>query len=155
MNREDHAKAAREVIRRAYLSQDRAVTGTVRFTIKAPKSRSNQRVHWAVRHNQDRAIHSEVWAAVAAAKAMPTSRQKLLLATEKPKRTVRFIRYWGGRVREMDFGNFVASVKPVLDALKLDRIGLIFDDAPSYCVEVYEQVKDKAQAGQLQVEISG
>ena len=129
---------------------------SIKFTIKCPESRSNSRCHWSVQYKRDRKVNFAVRIALSASKQMPKSHDKLVLGMDKPQRVVRFTRFFGGRSREMDFGNFVASCKPVLDSLKLDDkgVGLIYDDAPKYCREMYDQIKDKERAGQLEVEVT-
>lgn len=128
---------------------------TITFTIRCPESRSNARKHWRDQHEDDKAAQTLVWAALASTGQIVTPHDRLLLATTKPKKIVRFTRYFGGTVKQMDFGNYVASCKPVLDALKLQREALIYDDSPLYCTEIYEpQVKNKSRAGQLEVEIT-
>ena len=105
-----------------------------------------------------------------------TAHERLLMMTERPKRIVKFTRFWyvgkvDGKmvnVKELDRGdNLPGACKPVLDELKLvtwrgtymghkfqrDGLGLIFDDHEKYCCTMYDQVKDKNRAGQLLIEI--
>jgi len=128
---------------------------SVTFSIKCPVNTANKRLHWAVKHNLFREVRHSVWAALAAIKALPTSREKLILAKEPVKKMVSFVRYWGGRSREMDHDGFACATKPVLDALKLGDKGegLIYDDAPSWVAVTWEQIKCKEKAGTLEVTI--
>ena len=126
----------------------------ITFTIRCPESRSNARKHRMEQAADDKEIQRLVWAALAESGQIQTSHAKLILAATKTQKIVKFTRFWGGASKEMDFGNFVASCKPVLDALKLQREGLIYDDAPAYCREMYDQVKDSERAGQLKIEVS-
>ena len=158
MNRESHAAVAKEAIRR----------GSVRFEIPCPPNFENERMHWAVKSKAIREAREATRWAIIAARAMPTSHDRLLMATEPRKRVVSFVRFFGGKVREMDPGGLVSACKPVLDALKLvvghkrqygrmveiQGAGLLFDDSAKWVTTLYEQVKDKSRAGQLEVEIT-
>jgi len=129
---------------------------TVTFTIKCPPNTSNSRLHWAAKHKLFKKVRLEVWASLAQSKQLPTSHDKLVLAKSPVKKVVNFTRYYGGRWREMDWDGIACATKPVLDALKLGDggEGLIYDDAPKWCAVMWSQVKNKAKAGTLEVEIT-
>lgn len=147
MNRETHAAIAREVVRRM------PVAFTMRHMDPGPNHGPSHRM---ARHRLNKLIRKAVWASLLAEHALPTSAEKLALAQRPEKRCVKFTRFFGGRVNQMDKGNFVASCKAVLDALKLgdNGEGLIFDDRPEWLVDMYLQEKDPAKAGVLLVEVS-
>lgn len=144
----------------------------IRFEIEAPPSLNVQR-KWARNIGQAVAFRAKLCLqmreALDKAGVRVSSADRLALATSKERRLVRFTRFFGGRVKELDQSdNFPGACKPVLDELKLvtwrrrefgqmvDRegFGLIFDDAPAYCVAIYDQVRDAGRAGRLQVEVS-
>jgi hypothetical protein len=127
----------------------------VRFQIRCPANTANRRMHWAARHRLFRRVREEVWEALLATNALPSPNAILTLAKSPAKKLVSFVRYYGGRLREMDHDGFACATKPVLDALKCsDRgFGLIFDDAPRWCAVTWEQVKDKDRAGMLDVTV--
>lgn len=113
--------------------------------------------HHMARYRLNQEIRRAVWAALVEAHALPSASAKLELATRPVKRVVTFTRFYGGRVREMDNGNFTASCKAVLDALKCgDRgEGLIYDDRPEWVTDVYQQRKSVKHAGLMLVEVGG
>lgn len=108
------------------------------------------------RYKLNQEIRKLVWAALVEAHLLPTPAKKLALAADPVKKVVSFIRYFGGSTHEMDKGNFIASCKAYLDALKLDDRGegLIFDDRPQWCTDLYEQKKDTTRSGYLEIEIT-
>ena len=143
---------------------------SVRILIDCPPSRSNLHSGWQVQHRIDTATHAEMWAELVEAQTLPTPHERLLLASNPVKRTVRFTRYWGGKSKEMDKGNFISSCKHALDSLQLvmarrklhgqivekQGFGLIVTDRPCHVADSYEQVKtsDSKMQGRLLVEVS-
>jgi|SRR6185503_19683165 len=141
-------------------------TGAVVFTIKCPPSLNVQKkygIGQAKRFRDNLALEM-----LACCPKRVTAHERLLLMTDKPRRVVKFTRFWGGAVKELDRDdNLPGACKPVLDELKLvtwrrrvygamverPGLGLIFDDGPSYCTTVYDQIKDKSRAGQLLIEV--
>jgi hypothetical protein len=133
-----------------------ASSGPVIFSIRHMDAGPNHGPkHHMARYKLNKKIRTAVWAALVESGKLPTSYQKLELATRPVKKIVKFTRFYGGRVKQMDNGNFIASCKAVLDALKLGDKGegLIFDDRPEWLTDMYDQVKDKSHAGKLEVEI--
>jgi hypothetical protein len=55
----------------------------------------------------------------------------------KDKRTVLLVREFTGREKIRDYGNLVGGAKPLIDALV--TVGLLIDDSPQWCTQVYEQ----------------
>lgn len=141
------------------------------ITIKCPVSRSNAHVHWRVQYERDEDVRTEMWAEIIGAHAMPTPHERLCLAEKPVKRIVKFTRYFGGNAKLMDFGNFVSTCKPALDALQLvlsrrkeygqiverKGFGFIATDTPAHVQDMYDQVKtrDAKLQGQLKIEVSG
>ena len=154
-----------------------ASTREVRFLIQAPPSLNVQK-KWRnvgqVKAFRDALVYEMVGAIPRA--LQPTSHQRLLLATNPVKRVVVFTRFWfvgkvGEKlvnVKELDPDNFVGSCKPVLDELKLvtwrrrefgqmverPGFGFIVDDRSQYCQAMYDQQRNPARAGKLEVRIT-
>ena len=157
--REKLASLAKAVVERSKV---------IRFTIPCPPNFENERMHWAVRSKAVQSARNRTLYAIAEAGAMPTAHERLVMATEPRKRVVKFTRYFGGRIREMDSGGIVSACKPVLDALKLvvghkrqygrmievQGAGILFDDSAKWVTTMHEQVKDATRAGTLEVTIS-
>lgn len=64
------------------------------------------------------------------------------------RRVVRITREYAGRCREMDYGNLVGGLKPVVDAMQCEiggkrqaitGAGIIVDDSPDWFIGIYEQ----------------
>lgn len=126
------------------------------FVIACPPNTANLRLHWAAKHKLFKDVRLQVWARLAFTHQLPIAHAKLVLAKKPVKKLVKFVRYYGGRHREMDHDGIACATKPVLDALKLGDKGegLIYDDAPTWCAVTWEQVKDKSRSGQLEVTIT-
>lgn len=139
------------------------------FEVRCPPSLNEQK-KWSVgRAKRFRdGLVLEMTQALNAAGCRPTALDRLQLATEPVKRIVKFMRFFGGRVHELDKDNLIGGCKPLLDELKLvtwrrreyghmverEGFGFIFDDAPEYCCAIYDQKRDPAKAGLLRVEVA-
>jgi hypothetical protein len=60
-------------------------------------------------------------------------------------RRVTLLRLFCGRQRELDYGNLVGGLKPVLDAMV--RSGWLLDDSPAYCEDHYLQRRHDMLSG--------
>jgi hypothetical protein len=148
--------------------------GAVVFTIKCPPSLNVQRKYGIGQKKRFR--DSLALEMLACCPKRVTAHERLLLATERPKRIVKFTRFWYvGKVgdklvnaKEFDkYDNLPGACKPALDELKLitwrgsylghkfecPGLGLIFDDNEKYCCALYDQQKSKEKAGQLLIEV--
>lgn len=123
--------------------------------------------HFAKAKAIRKARESVAWA-LREASVYPSAHDRLLMATNPRKRVVKFTRFYGGRVREMDHGGIVSACKPLLDALKLivghakqfgrmveiHGAGIIFDDSMKWVTTLYDHAKSRVKAGIVEIEIT-
>lgn len=76
------------------------------------------------------------------------------------RRVVRIYREYTGRCREMDYGNLVGGLKPVVDAMQreiggkrqaIKGAGIIVDDSSQWFIGVYEQHRSDRDAVTFQI----
>jgi hypothetical protein len=140
----------------------------IHFLIPSPPNCHNERMHWSMRARIGRLVRKQVWEALVEQGALPTANDRLVLAKTPTKRSVRFLRFFGRKAREMDFDGLTGACKPILDALKLvvsrkkrggltedvQGCGLIFDDKPAWVALQYDQERRPEHSGYIEVTIS-
>lgn len=124
---------------------DRAVTASWSFLIRRDPPSLNERIFNAGNSRWRYKKERDVWSAEIMV-ARGNGRIPVVYRPSSPHviRRVTLERIYGGRMQERDRDNLVGGMKPIVDALVLQR--LIVDDSPAHTELHYGQIREQGTA---------